>query len=149
MAPIIRLEEVVAATGKLSEEERAFLHVGTGRIVMFERDVLDAAESVGSAQAGVETMAREVLRSDDYRELPDRFDIDDYSIMQRFCRTVDDDALRRGLMRSIQGRGASMRISHTAREYGVEESWAAFRNEALRAIAIDWLKREGIAYASE
>ncbi|ACF11023.1 conserved hypothetical protein [Chlorobaculum parvum NCIB 8327] len=137
MTPIIRLKDVIEGIHAIDDEVRGFLNVRTGRVVMLSVDDLDAAANGSPENA----MAQEVLRSSDYRELPDQFEVDDYSIMQQFCETVDDDPLRRGLLRSMQGRGASMRIRHTVHEYGVEEAWSAFRKEALRPIAIEWLEK--------
>lgn len=152
MGLIIRLQEVVDAIGRADEERRAFLNVRTGRIVIFDREVLDAAESGSAVTDDGDAMAREAgeaLLSGDYRELPDRFDLDECSIMRRFCQTVENDELRRGLLRSIQGRGASMRIGHAAEAFGVAEAWTAFRGDALLAIAIDWLESHGIAFSGE
>ncbi|TNJ38958.1 hypothetical protein FGF66_06760 [Chlorobaculum thiosulfatiphilum] len=152
MEPIICLKDVIGEIARGNEEQRAFLNIGTGRIVTFSRDSLDAAELGSAVRAGEEAMVREAgvaLNSGDYRELPDQFDIDDCSIMRRFCQTVENDELRRGLLRSIQGRGASMRIRSTVEAFGVAEAWSAFRDKALRAIAIDWLEKQEISYAGE
>jgi hypothetical protein len=152
MGLIIRLQDVVDAIGRADEERRSFLNIRTGQIVTFDREVLDAAESGSAVTDDGDAMAREAaaaLLSGDYRELPDRFDIDECSIMRRFCQTVENDELRRGLLRSIQGRGASMRIRSTVDAFGIVEEWSAFRNEALRAIAIDWLENHGIAFSGE
>ncbi|UWX57047.1 UPF0158 family protein [Chlorobaculum sp. MV4-Y] len=152
MSVVIRLKDVVDAIGRTDEERRAFLNIRTGRIVTFSRDALDAVELGSAVRAGEEAMVREAgeaLLSGDYRELPDQFDIDDCSILRRFCQTVENDELRRGLLRSLQGRGASMRIRSTVDAFGVVDGWTAFRNEALRAIAIDWLGNLGITYSGE
>jgi len=149
---VIRLKDVVDAIDQPDEERRAFLNIRTGRIVTFSRDALDAVELGSAVRAREEALVREAgeaLLSGDYRELPDQFDINDCSIMRRFCQTVENDELRRGLLRSIQGRGASMRIRSTVDAFGVVEAWSAFRNEALQAIAIDWLGNLGIAYSGE
>jgi hypothetical protein len=147
MEPIISLTAIIDAIHGIDEEISGFLNVRTGRVVMISADVLDAAELDGPpAEEAMVRAAREVLCSDEFRALPDQFDIDDYSIMQSFCQTVDDDALRCGLLRSIQGRGASMRIRHTVREYGMEVAWSGFRKESLRRIAIEWMERNGVTY---
>lgn len=152
MGLIIRLKNVVEAISLADEERRAFLNIGTGRVVTFSRDALDAAELGSAVWAAEESMVREAgaaLFSGDYRELPDQFDIDDCSIMRRFCQTVENDEVRRGLLRGIQGRGASMRIRSMVDAFGVVEEWSAFRAEALQAIAIDWLESHGIAFSGE
>ena len=132
MEPIIRLKDIIEEIGRANEERRAFLNIRSGSIVTLSTAAADPATG---GDAGV------ALACDDYRELPDQFDIDECSIMRRFCQTVENDELRRGLLRSIQGRGASMRITSAVEAFGIAEEWSAFRNKALKDIAIEWLEK--------
>lgn len=140
MEASIHLKDVVEEIGRINEERRVFLNIRTGEFVTLSTEAAEAATGGDSGAA---------FACDDYRELPDQFDINECSIMRRFCQTVENDELRRGLLRSIQGRGASMRIRSTVDAFGVAEEWNAFRNEALQEVAIDWLESHGIAYNGE
>lgn len=135
MQPVISLRAFVDEMDGVSEEARVFLDIRTGRFMTRSCEAEDAAGALHF--------------SDDLRELPDQFDIQEHALMQRFCNTLADEALRRGLLRSLQGRGASMRIRSTVHSYGVAEEWSAYRKEAFREIAIEWLEKHGVAWSDE
>lgn len=141
MQPVIFLNDFVEQLDMVSEEQRVFLNIRTGSFVMISSDDMMAAEVTSGEKTG------EYLISDDFRELPDRYDLHEHAIMQRFCHTITDDELRRGLLRSLQGRGASMRIMNTVHQFGIEEKWSAFRNGEFREIAAQWLEKHGVAFA--
>ena len=69
--------------------------------------------------------------------------------MERFCYTVEDDELSRRLLSSIRGRGAFRYFKDTIYEYGIEEDWYEYREQAFKEIAIDWLEGNKIAYTDE
>jgi hypothetical protein len=83
---------------------------------------------------------REVLNSDDYLALPDKFDIHDWQIMQDFCGSVEDARLREQLLGLIRGRGAFGRFNAAIRSLGIEQAWHQFHDRALEQIAIEWLE---------
>jgi hypothetical protein len=91
-------------------------------------------------------MAGEILETDHYLPLPTKFDIHEYSIMERFCLAVDDDALRDDLCDAIRGRGAFRRFKDRVQVYGLAEAWYRYRDAALREIAVAWCDEHGIPY---
>jgi hypothetical protein len=154
MELLIRLKDVIQEMDVLGDEHRAFLNIQTGEFVTLSNEELGAAEAGEDIEEFPEWQqemiqkAGEVLRTDHYRELPDKFDIHEYSIMERFCYTVDDELSRR-LQNSIRGRGAFRYFKDTIHEYGITEDWYAFREQAFKKIAIDWLESHNIAYSDE
>src|SRR4030095_2662073 len=83
-------------------------------------------------------IAREILETEHYLPLPTTFDIHEYSIMERFCLSVNDDDLRDDLCNAIRGRGAFRRFKDRVQVYGMAEDCYRYRDEALREIAIAW-----------
>src|SRR5262245_53929055 len=81
-------------------------------------------------------------------ELPNKYDIHEYAIMERFC-LAQDDRLRERLLDAIRGRGAFRRFRELARERGIEESWYRYRDDALKKIAADFLEAQEIPYVDE
>jgi len=69
--------------------------------------------------------------------------------MERFCYTVKDNELSRRLLNSIRGRGAFRYFKDTIHEYGIVDDWYEYREQAVKEIAIDWLKSHDIAYIDE
>ncbi len=93
--------------------------------------------------------ARVVLDSDDYVELPTKFDIHEYRIMEEFCPSLQLPQLRDQLLRKISGSGAFGRFKQAIYSLGIEEDSYQFRNAEYVRIAIEWMEENGIAYTRE
>ena len=152
MEPVIRLKDFIQEMDVLGDEIKVYLNIRTGEFTMVSNDDLSAAEENEDIEDYPEWQqkniqeVREVLSTDDYRELPSKFDIHEYSIMERFCYSVDDDELSDRLLNSIRRRGAFRYFKDTIHEYGIAEDWYKFREQAFKKIAIDWLKSNNIPY---
>jgi len=155
MEYIIRLKDVIQEMDVLSDEYRAFLNIRTRELVTISNQELSASEEGQSLEDFPEWQqesiqkAGEVLFTGDYRELPGKFEIHEYSIMERFCYTVGDDELSHRLLNSIRGRGAFRYFKDTINEYGIADDWYEYREQAFKEIAIEWLERYNIAYTDE
>lgn len=155
MTATVRVEDVVQEMDIYSDLHRAFLNIQTGEFVLLTDDELGAAEEgddladYSDWEQELIRKAIEVINTDGYRELPSQFDIHEYAIMQRFCYSVEDDELSDRLLNSIRGRGAFRYFKDTIHQYGIEQDWYAFRKQAFREIAIDWLERHQIPYTDE
>ncbi len=155
MKPNVHLKDVIDEMDSFGDEYRSFLNIQTGEFITLSDEELGAAEEGRSLEDYPEWQreliqkASEVLSTDDYCKLPSKFDIHEYSIMESFCYSVEDDGLRRRLLNSIQGRGAFRYFKDTIHEYGVADDWYRYRYQALREIAIHWLEGNNIAYTEE
>ncbi|MBK7893943.1 MAG: hypothetical protein IPJ90_03445 [Anaerolineaceae bacterium] len=155
MEPIIRLKDFVQEMEAVGDEIKVFLNSRTGEFVTLSTEELSAAEegkdleNFPEWQREVIQQADEVLFSSDYRELPTKFEIHEYKIMESFCYSVEDEALRRRLLNGIRGRGAFRYFKDVIYEFGIEEEWYQFREQAFKEIAIDWLESNKIAYTDE
>ncbi|MCU7815378.1 MAG: UPF0158 family protein [Candidatus Thiodiazotropha sp. (ex Lucinoma kastoroae)] len=92
---------------------------------------------------------REVLESGDFVPLPDKFEIHEYSIIERFCFSIENDDLQEELLNAIGGRGAFRYFKDTIYRRGIQDDWYSYRNEALKKIAADFLEMEGIAFVDD
>lgn len=81
-----------------------------------------------------------------YIELPDRYKINEYGIMEDFCLSIRDERIREDMCHSINGRGAFRRFKDKIYHYDLEKEWYSFRDNALRGIAISWCEENGIIY---
>ena len=84
-----------------------------------------------------------------YFALPDKFDIHEYSIIERFVYDMPSGRLQDEFERAIDGRGAYRRFKSTLRYYGMEQQWYDFLYEAHREIAIGWCDDNGFEYYEE
>ncbi len=88
---------------------------------------------------------REVLESDEFLPLPDKFEIHEWAIMERFSNG-QPSAAREQLRDAIHGAGAFRSFRNAIRRLGIEEQWFRFRQAALEHIAKEWLEAHGISY---
>ena len=152
MKATVSLKDVVDEMDVPGDEHSAFLHRHTGELITLSREELSAAEEDDDIddhpewQQEMIIKAREVLESDDFLALPNKFDIHEYSIMEDFCFSVADDKIRGSLLYKIRGSGAFRRFKDAIQMNGIEEDWYSFRQKAFEKIAIDWLEDNKIPY---
>jgi len=91
-------------------------------------------------------IAGEILETDHYLPLPTKFDIHAYGIMERFCRSIEDDDICDDLYNAIRGRGAFSRFKDRIHQYGIADNWYKYLDEALRELAIEWCEENGTSY---
>lgn len=147
----VSLRAVATEMDLPNEAWTAFINKRTGELITVtdeeSRAVEDDADDDSPAwQAEFLPKAREALTSDEFLPLPSKFDIDEYSIMRRFCEQVADTKTRESLLRAIRGSGAFGRFRALADHCGIIDQWYAFRDHAMEEIAAEWLEVNGIAY---
>jgi hypothetical protein len=148
----VKLSDLIEGMDFQSDEQSSFLNLTTGEVVAITDEELRAAENDESLadfpewQHDAIRIARDIVETEHYLPLPDRFDIHEYSIMERFCLSVDDNDLRDDLCDAIRGRGAFRRFKDRIQAYGMAEEWYRYRDAALREIAMAWCEAHGITY---
>src|SRR6266853_6611798 len=137
----VKLQDILEGMDFQSDEQSAFLNRTTGEVVSITDEELRAAEHDAPLEDFPEwqhdqiRIAGEILATDHYLPLPDRFEINEYRMMERFCLSVDDDDLRDDLCDAIRGRGAFRRFKDRVQAYGIAEDWYRYRDATLREIA--------------
>ena len=155
MKAIVSIKDVVNEMDVLSDEHSAFLNRHSGELVTLSSEELSAAEEDDNIdeypewQRDMIVKAKEVIDSDDYLPLPNKFDIHEYHIMEDFCCSIVDDEIREGLLDKIRGRGAFGRFKNAIHRNGIEDEWYLFRQKELEKIAIDWLEDNQISYTKD
>lgn len=154
MAPVVKLQHVVDEMDTLSDKLHAYLNRKTGKLITISNDELEAAEagddldSYSDWEQEAIQAAQDILNTDDYLQLPSKFDIHEYSAMERFCYEIEDTELSNEFLSQIQGSGAFQRFKHAIHRHNITEDWYRYRQKALEEIAIDWLEENSIAYTT-
>jgi Uncharacterised protein family (UPF0158) len=152
MAVQVKLKEIIEGLEFLTDEGTSYLNTTTGEVVSITDEELRAAENDEPLEDFPEwqhdaiRIAGEIIETDHYLPLPDRFEINEYCMMERFCLSVDDEDMRDELRDTIRGRGAFRRFKDRMQLYGMAEEWYQYRDAALREIAIAWCEEHGIQY---
>jgi hypothetical protein len=154
MSKVIPLSEVISALEATSDECSSYLDPETGEIILVTEEERALAEDESWEQAPawqreLIPKIRAALEGDRWLELPDRFDIHDWSIMERFSRAQNSERIRSGLLNAIHGAGAFRAFRSAIQGLGLEHSWFQFRDEALADIARSWLEEHKLQYSEE
>ena len=149
-----RLSDIVDALEMQFDELSSFLDRETGQVETLSNDLLHEAEESGDHEGqdlpdGEEEewkLAKRIVSTDRFVALPSKFDVHEWSIMEDFARSVQSDTIREDLLHAIHGAGAFRYFRDTLRRHRIEQTWFAFRTEALRQIAVDWCEENQIAW---
>ena len=151
MSKVISLREIISALEAASDDCSSYLDPETGEIIVVtEEDIAlvegECEEENPTWQHEMMPKIRAALEGDRWLELPDRFDIHEWSIMEGFSRTQNVERIRSELLDAIHGAGAFRAFRSAIRRLGLEESWYQFRDEALAEIARSWLEEHKLQY---
>jgi hypothetical protein len=155
MSVPVSLREIVDHLSFTTDEAITYLNKETGEVVTVSKEDLaqaeegDDTENYPDWQREAVRAAGAILDSDAYVALPSQFDIHEYAIIQDFCYSIADEELQSILLDEIHGAGAFRRFKNAIHQYGIAEDWYAFRDRALKEIAVDWLGDNNIAYTDD
>lgn len=155
MALPVKLNDVIEALEATGEELTHYLDRNTGEIVMITNEEMEAAEEdeliseYPDWQREAILKAREILKSANFVELPDQFDLHEYKIMEDFCLAFEDRRIGEDLHGLIKGSGAFRRFKNAIYSMGADKAWYHFRRTEIERIAIEWLEENEIAYRRE
>jgi hypothetical protein len=124
---------------EMSDDELHYVYnKKTGEVVV----VADASSDFESDEDV--DMAELEENEEQYIALPDKFDINDYHIMEQFIWHLPAGEQQTELERSIQGRGAFRYFRNTLDRFEMTQKWYDFQNEAYREMAVEWGKVNGV-----
>jgi hypothetical protein len=153
MAVVVSLKNVVDAIDLPSDEWASYLNPKTGEIVTVteEDHYLVGDEDLDEQglpawQSESVTKTREALESGNFLALPDKFEIHEWAMMERFSSDQRSAARREELLDAIHGRGAFRSFRSAIRRLDIEDDWFRFRQLAFEEIAKDWLKAYDISF---
>jgi hypothetical protein len=155
MAAIVSLRDVIEQMELMSDEATAYINRKTGELITLTDEVVALAEDPDEAAEAAEWQkdllpkAREVAASGDFIPLPGELEIHEWSIMERFARSLTDAAVSDELHAALHGRGAFRRFKDALHRLGIADQWYRFRDAALEEIAIEFLEAHGIEFRRE
>jgi hypothetical protein len=153
MAIRVKLNDIIEGLEFQSDESSSFLDKTTGKVVLISDYEMRAAEDDDPIedfpdwQQDLVRIAKEIVdETGNYMDLPTKFDINEYSIMEKFCLSLNDSEMSDTLYSSIKGSGAFRRFKDAINEYDIADDWYKYRNDALKEIAIEWCQEKGIEF---
>lgn len=148
----VAVKDVVEGLELVSDDYHVFLDTRSGEFIgLSDENLRDAGsdesfEDYPDWNRELIAQARDILGSDSYVELPSRFDIREYRIMERFTYSIESQELSDRLLQAIKSRGAFRRFKDIVFEQGIESDWHSYRTRALEEIAVEWLEDNNIPW---
>jgi hypothetical protein len=149
MGTTVSIREVVDAFETASDEMSSYVSRATGQVLTVTHEDLRLAEEdpgpeMPAWQREAVTEAKRILDSDEWLELPNKFDIHEWEIMDQFGRSLAADSERSAVADAIQGSGAFRKFKAIIRRLGIEDAWLAYKTLALETIAREWLAQNDL-----
>ena len=136
---IIKLNNVIEAI-ELASDEFNYYNSETREIIMYADPMItgiDQSDFLEDLEADIDNK---------YIQLPTKFDVNDYDIMESFIWNIKDEKTQNELEEAIRGRGAFRRFKDKIQKFDLEEQWFSYRDNAYKRIAIEWCENHNIEY---
>jgi len=155
MSTAVSLKSIVDALQGVSDEYPSFLDLDSGEVITVSSEMLSAAEESEEGEEpdlldwerDLYEAAKRVVHAERCLALPTQFDIHEWEIMADFVDSLEPGRIKQELADAIQGRGAFRHFKEALRRHNRQPAWYAFREEALREIAIEWCRDNEVAWS--
>lgn len=152
MTTAAMLDELIDALEEQSDSLFPFLDRETGEVELISDESLSLSDREPEETALLPNWQREEVElavrietTDRYLALPNRFDVNEWNIMNDFCHGVGREVIRNGLLRAIQGDHAFRRFKDQIANHNMWAEWNRFRRQALEEIIRNWCEENGIS----
>lgn len=154
MTAKVKLNDILQALYFQGDDVSAFLDRKTNDVYLITDEDFDAADSGEGIEHYPEWQRDSIMTAstimdseeDEYIKLPTKFEINAYDIMESFCLTQNDPAIRNEFYVAIKGKGAFSRFKRAIQVCRKEEEWNHFREAAYKQVAIRWCEENGMMY---
>jgi hypothetical protein len=145
------LEDLINALEEQSDTLFAFLDRHSGEVFLISEESLALTEADPETIAMLPDWQREeaeravlIETTDQYLALPDRFDVNEWNIMNEFSHEVKRENIRTALLRAVQGNHPFRRFKDQIADHNLWDDWNRFRSHAYGEIIRDWSEENGV-----
>jgi hypothetical protein len=149
----VKIDDIIDAVDFDSDMSVSFLNTKTKKVCMFTDEELRAAASDIGLSDSVEWYCEAVARAkhylehpDDYLSLPEKYDFNEYRIIEKFIARVVIPRQSEMLFQSIQGKGAFRRFKVLLDKFTLIDEWYKYRGQKLRDFVEFWCKENKIDF---
>jgi hypothetical protein len=155
MAADVKLDVIIEALEMADDSISSYLDVETGEVHSITEEEFDLAEDPQTAIEDLPNWQREAVKlardiqgqeGKRYLALPGKFDVHEWSIMDRFSMTLRDAQMRNDFHDGIRGAGAFRLFKHLLTEYNLWDAWNRFKQVELCQMAIQWCEENSITF---
>lgn len=154
---LVPMTELVQQMQSMPDEATLYYRRSTGEFVMVQDSYVEMLEAGALSddsddladweQEELKT-AEEILHGNDggdFVPLPPKDEMDEYSMMEGFCDSIEESRIADDLFDAISGKGAFRRFKDAVHRHSVEQQWYRFKDERYKEIAREWCEENGIS----
>lgn len=149
----VKIDDIIDAVDFDSDMSESYLNTKTEQVCMFTDEELLAAEkgvdlsdSAEWYREAVASAKHYLENQDDYLSLPEKYDFNEYRIIEKFIARVVIPKQSEMLSRSIHGKGAFRRFKTELEKLGLLDEWHKYRGQKLREFVEFWCKENKIDF---
>jgi hypothetical protein len=154
MNATVLISDIVDALQMQFDEQGTYLNLDTGEVEVVSTSLLREAEEAEEAEDDESEqeeddeweLAKRIVSTDRFLRLPDKFEVNEWELMHDFALSAKPESLSQELLRALHGKGAFRYFKDVVQNRKLEQKWYAFRDEALKQVAIDWCKENKLAW---
>ena len=155
MSPRIKISDIINIISVQSNNTSYYLDKESGQPFAVSNEQLRTVHEDGELEDCPEwereqvELVRKILsdeKNERYILIPVKFVSHEYSAMENFGFSIDDDEISRALLQAIKGAGAFNRFNNCIHRYGVADDWYKYRYNSMKKIVIDWCEENNIEY---
>jgi hypothetical protein len=155
MSPRVKISDIINIISLFSYNTSYYLDKEIGKPFLMSKELLRVArenvnlEDYTEWEKGQIKLALKILtdkKGERYIPIPSKFVSHEYSTMENFCFSLDEDEISGVLLKAIKGAGAFSRFNNCIHRYGVADDWYKFRYNSMKKIVIDWCEESNIEY---
>lgn len=155
MSPHIKISDIINIISVNSNNTSYYLDKESGQPFPVSNEQLRTVYEDGELEDYPEwereqvELVRKILsdeKGERYILIPVKFVSHEYSAMENFGFSIDDDEISRALLQAIKGAGAFNRFNNCIHRYGVADDWYKYRYNSMKKIVIEWCEENNIEY---
>jgi len=154
---MIKLEDVIESLELEFEEYKYYYHVASDSIIMLSNEEISYAEDGIDPKEAPEWQRENILLAyefcessyDEFIALPDRYDVNEYQMIENFIKTIKNGKIRGVLWNAIDGKGAFRRFKDALNYNGIQDDWYDYEAAQYKEIATLWCEANNIEYLNK
>jgi len=154
----LKLQDLIDAISLQFDDSIQLLDRNTGEIFLVSFEDMYLAENIyqDSDLSDLPDWQKETVRlaldvimhegTDKYIQIPTKWQINEYRIMEKFCSTISSGRMQTILYETIRGKGAFRKFKNAVCRLNLEPAWYKYYEEELRKIALVWCEDNQIEF---
>lgn len=145
----VNLSDIIDGVESQSYENSSYIDKRTNTVCLISQEAISVAEDgeddYPEWMDDMVQLAKSYIEDDtNFIALPSQYDIDEYSMMENFTFSLNDERHKEILSIALQGKGAFRRFKDTVIYLGIADNWYQYRDKQYKEFVLEWCEMEGI-----